>query len=74
VRRIFLGKLVHWLLLAVLGALGLYLGIERLHVRDFNLFAIVLFAASAAAVLFVLRTTAPDEQVTRDPIELDDKA
>jgi hypothetical protein len=71
VRRIFLGKPVHWLLLAVLIGLGAFLGDARLHVREFNIFVAGLFALSAAVVLIVLRTCAPGEQVTRDPLEPD---
>jgi len=67
--RIFLGKPVHWALVAALIAGGWYLGHERLHVIWFNLFTLLLLAVATAVVLAVLLTTKPGEQVTRDPLE-----
>ena len=69
--RIFLGKPLHWGLIALLIAIGWVIGNERLHVIWFNLFTVILLAISAVAVAVVLLTSRPDEQITRDPLEPD---
>ncbi len=72
--RIFLGKPFHWLLLIVLVLIGWLTGLYKSHVTMFNWFVIGMTVVTAAVVLIVLRTTRPDEQVTRDPILPDDEA
>jgi hypothetical protein len=71
-RRIFLGKPLHWGLLAILIVGGWLMGHAKLHVIGFNLFTIILLAVSAAVVAVVLMTSKPDEQITRDPLEQDE--
>lgn len=71
-KSIFLGKPLHWLIVTVVVLLGAYVGVERLHVREFNAFVAALFALSVAIVLLVVRTTGPGERVTRDELEPDD--
>jgi len=70
--RIFLGKPLHWVLLILLVAGGWLVGRQRLHVIEFNLFAILLLVVSAGIIVAVLMTSRPGEQVTRDPLEPDD--
>lgn len=67
-RRLFLGKPLHWVLAIGLIALGWAAGRIRLHVTDFNLFVLLLLALSVALLGAVLLTSAPGQQVTRDPI------
>ena len=67
-RRLFLGKSLHWALVLGLIALGWAAGQIRLHVTDFNLFVLLLLALSVALLGAVLLTSAPGEQVTRDPV------
>ncbi len=67
-RRIFLGRPLHWILLIGLIALGWPAGLVRLHVTDFNLFILALLAISICLLGAVLVTSTPGEQVTRDPI------
>ncbi len=71
-RRIFLGKPLHWGLLVILIVGGWLMGHAKLHVIGFNLFTIILLAVSAAVVAVVLMTSTPDEPVTRDPLEYDE--
>jgi hypothetical protein len=71
-RRIFLGKPLHWGLLVILIIGGWLMGNAKLHVIGFNLFTIILLAVSAAVVAVVLMTSKPDEQITRDPLEQDE--
>ena len=70
--RIFLGKPLHWVLLILLVASGWLMGRQRLHVIEFNLFAILLLVVSAGVIVAVLMTSQPGEQVTHDPLEPDD--
>ena len=68
-KRIFLGKPLHWLLLLAVVVLGWLAGRIRLHVTDFNLFALALLALTAVLLLAVLASSKPGETVTREPIE-----
>lgn len=67
--RVFLGKPLHWAILALLIAAGWLTGRERLHVIEFNLFILGLLAVSVVALLIVLATSRPGERVTRDPLD-----
>ena len=70
--RIFLGPVLHWLIVLVLIVLGWLAGIDRMHVSQFNLFLIILIGITIAVVILVLKSSPTDGQVTRDPIEGDD--
>ena len=67
-RRIFLGKPVHWLVpilaAAALGATGSV----NLHVTDFNLYTLSVGATAIAIVVLLLATTRRGERVTREPL------
>ena len=67
-KRIFLGRPIHWLFILLIGAGGLALGLERLHVIDFNSFIIALFAATVVLLALVLKTSKGADPLTRDPI------
>ncbi len=69
-KKIFLGRPVHWLLALVLVAGGAALGQYRLHVIDFNLFIVLLMVAIVILLALVLKTSGGDPDVTRDPISL----
>ena len=71
--RIFLGPLVHWLIIVVLVALGWVSGLMRLHVSEFNPFLIFLLLATVVAVVAVIWTSPPDRRVTRDPMVEEDE-
>ncbi|MEM7268216.1 MAG: hypothetical protein AAF401_03070 [Pseudomonadota bacterium] len=66
-RRVFLGKPLHWLLACLLIGGGFLLGLRRLHVTDFNLFLIALIIATVVMLAIVLATS-KGEGLTRDPI------
>ncbi len=71
--RIFLGKPVHWAILVALVLGGWLTGRARTHVIEFNLYVIGLLVVTALALVAVLATTRPHEQVTRDPLEPEDE-
>ncbi len=66
--RIFLGRPIHWLIIAALGVLGWVGGRYRLHVIEFNLFIVLTIVVVVIALIAVIATTRPGERVTRDPI------
>lgn len=67
-KNIFLGPLLHWVIVVVLVAMGYFGGIYRSHVIQFNPFLIALLLIVVVTLLIVLKTSRPDVQVTRDPI------
>jgi len=71
-RKLFLGKPLHWLLLVIVCAGLWFAGDLRLHLIHFDAFIIALLAVSAACVFIVLYGTKPDERITRDDIEPDE--
>ena len=72
-RGIFIGPAAHWLLLVMIVALGWLGGRVLLHVRDFNLFAVLVLLGAVLCLLAVLATARPGRRVTRDALE-DDEA
>lgn len=66
--RIFLGKPIHWLGVVLAAGALWWLGLERLHVRDFNTFTFALAGISIFLVALMVVSTKPGEQVTRDEI------
>ncbi len=70
-RSIFLGKAVHWLVLAVVIAVLWWLGANLVQTRDYHFFLTVLFLLTTGAVAVIIVTTRKGEQVTRDPFEDD---
>ena len=67
--RIFLGPLLHWLLIIALLALGWIAGGVRLHVSQFNLYLILLGLTTLVVLVVVLKSSPPSARVTRDPLE-----
>ena len=67
-KQVFLGPWFHWVWIVGLVAVGWFAGLKRLHTIDFNPFLLVLLAIVIAIVIAVLKTSRPDQQVTRDPI------
>lgn len=67
-RKVFLGRPLHWVLLALIAAIFWGLGTIRLHVTDFNVFMVALFLVAACLVVALRATTAPDERLTREPL------
>ena len=70
-RDIFLGKPWHWALLAGVALLLWWAGTQKAHVIQFNGFLIALAVGSLAIIVLILKTTKPDEQITREQLEPD---
>ncbi len=70
--RIFLGKPVHWGVLAVVVAVLWWLGDGLVQTRDYPRFLIVLAALTAAAVVAIVLTSRKGDRLTREPFEDDD--
>ena len=68
-RGLFLGKVVHWLVLVIVVAIMWWLGANLVQTRNYHLFMLVLFLVTVGAVAVIIVTTRKGEQVTRDPFE-----
>ena len=67
-KNIFTGPWLHWLIVIVLVAAGWIAGTQRLHVSEFNPFLVILIVVTVAVIVLVLKTSGPDQRVTRDPV------
>lgn len=70
-QRLFLGKPLHWLIIAIDCAVLWWMGEARLHTRDFKQFLLILAILAAATVIAILLTTRRGDRVTREPIDPD---
>lgn len=68
-RELFIGKPLHWAILAAMAGLLFWLGHLKLHVRQFNQFSFAVLGMTAAALLFIIFTHRKGERVTRDPLD-----
>ena len=68
-RKVFLGKPLHWLLWGVIVAVLVAMGAQRLHTVWFNLFGTILLVLTTACVLVVVFTTRKGERITREPFD-----
>ena len=65
----FIGKPVHWLLLAIIIGGLFWLGRIKMHVRSFNEFFFILLGIAAAVVLTIVVTHRKGDRVTRDSLD-----
>ncbi len=70
--NLFLGKPLHWLILAVIAAGLWYAGSLRIHIVHFDAFIVALLAVSVGCVLVVLYGPGRGDRVTRDEIVPDE--
>ncbi len=59
----------YWLLWAGILACLAYLGQEKLHVRDFVVFVLILLGLAAVSVGIILATYRKGDRITRDPLD-----
>ena len=67
-RKVFLGKPIHWIPWPLIAVLFVWMDKVHLHVTRFNTFTFALLGVSVAVVVLFLLTTRRGEQVTREPI------
>lgn len=72
IKQIFLGPALHWLLIALLAGMAWLAGIDRMHVSEFNLFISSLIIITIGLIVLVIRSSPPGQQVTRDPLDVDE--
>jgi len=65
-KRIFLGPMLHWAIVAAIVGLGWYTGLGRTHVSQFNMFIVLLMILTVAVLLVILKTSPENRRVTRD--------
>ena len=70
-RSVFLGKPLHWLILAVILGVLWWMGDGRLQTRDFSLFIFILLGLAVGAVVIMRLSYRQGDRVTRDPFEDD---
>ena len=70
--NLFLGKPLHWLLLAIIAGGLWYAGEEREHVIHFNAFILAVLAIGVLCVAVVLYGPGRGERLTRDAIVPDE--
>lgn len=70
-KHIFLGKPLHWALLAVAFAILWVVGENHLHTSEFNLFAVITFLLGLGVTAAMVLPHRRGERITREPIELD---
>jgi RsiW-degrading membrane proteinase PrsW (M82 family) len=68
-QRVFLGKPIHWLIIAIVIAVLWWMGDTRLHTRDFKQFLLILAVLAAGAVIAILASARPGDRVTREPLD-----
>lgn len=71
--QIFLGKWWHWVVLILVAAVMWWTGSERMHVKTFNPFLILVLVMTIVAVLALVLGSRPGERVTREEL-VDDAA
>lgn len=69
--NIFLGKLIHWLVLLAMIPPAALAGLNYFHVVQFNVFVLVIVLYTVASIVIILRTTKRNELVTREAIPND---
>ncbi len=72
--QVFLGKWWHWGILLIIVGLMWLAGQQKMHVIHFNLFVSALIIGTLVGVVWIVRGTDPQHQVTRDVIVDDSKA
>lgn len=70
--RIFLGKALHWAVLALVIGILWWMGSQLMQTRDYHSFLLILVLATAGAIAVMILTTRKGELVTREPFGTDD--
>ncbi len=70
-KKLFLGKPTHWMLLVIILGVLFALGRNYFHTNNFTLFIFVLAALSTACVLTIIATYRKGDRITREPFEDD---
>lgn len=66
-RKVFLGKPIHWLPWPIIAGIMAWMNSVHFHILRFNFFALALVAIAAAAMAFFLVTSQKGERITREP-------
>ncbi len=71
-RRVFLGKPFHWLLLVAMIVPLIWMGYLHLHVSQFNTYIVLLLLLVALLLALILVPHKHGEQITREPLTDDE--
>lgn len=68
-KDLFIGKPLHWIMVAAMIAAMYVFGAEQFHRVDYAAFLFAVLGLAAAGVALVLITYRPGDRITREPIE-----
>ena len=72
-RKVFIGKPLHWILLALLMIPGFIAGIAVFHTTNFVPWVSILFGLTFLLILLFWLTSNKEDTLTRDPITDEDE-
>jgi len=67
----FIGRPIYWALTAAVIAVSAYLGINKIHVRNFETFQFILLGLAVIVVGVIIKSYKPGERITREPLDPD---
>ena len=70
-KKLFLGKPIHWLLWVIIVGVLSALGRNYFHTNNFTLFILILAALATASVATIFATYRKGDRITREPFEDD---
>ena len=73
-KNLFIGKKLHWVLIAGLIAVLYWLGAHQYHRVDYPAFLFILLGLAAFSVVLVLATYRRGDRITRARLDEDDAA
>jgi cytochrome b561 len=68
-KELFVGKPIHWIMIAVVIAVMYGFGAFQFHRVDYSLFLFAVFGLAAGCVIIVLVTYRRGNRITRDSLE-----
>ena len=68
----FIGRPIYWALAAAVISICAYLGVNKIHVRNFETFQFILLGLSVIIVGVIITSYKPGERIIREPLDPDD--
>lgn len=68
-KKLFLGKPIHWAMIVAVVAALYWLGAKRFHLLEYNTFLFMLLGIAVGCVVLVVATYREGDRVTRDSLD-----
>ena len=68
-KKLFIGKPLHWLMIAAATGVMYWLGATQFHRGDYSAFLFIVLGIAVACVALVLITYRRGDRITRDPLD-----